>query len=60
MKDKRKSWNSDKDPYWNVLSTGIFGALDPKIEAIYLPIKKSRQNLIIEDGYRRHVGEVDA
>ncbi len=60
LKDKRKSWNSDKDPYWNVLSTGIFGALDPKIEAIYLPIKKSRQNLIIEDGYRRHVGEVDA
>ena len=57
LKDKRRKYKGDLEPYWNVLSTGIFKPLDPKIEAVYLPIKKARQDIIIQEGYRRHVAE---
>lgn len=60
VKNKRISKrHPDKDPWWNVLFTGIYGPMPPEIEAKYEPIKRDRQNQIIEMGKRRYTGEKD-
>jgi len=43
----------DPDPYWNVLTTGIFGTLPNDIDRKYQKIKSKRQEMLIRDGIKR-------
>ena len=61
VKDKRfsKKKRYDPDPWWNVLYTGIFGPLPPKIDEQYQKIKRARQDGLLIDIRRRNKGEKD-
>lgn len=49
----------DPDPYWNVLTTGIFGTLPTEIDRKYQKIKSGRQDMLIKDGVKRRLGKED-
>lgn len=47
----------DPDPYWNVLTTGVFGELPSDIDKRYQKIKAGRQDKLIRDGIKRNFKE---
>lgn len=47
----------DPDPYWNVLSTGVFGPLPQDIDRKYQVIKSKRQDMLIMEGVKRNKTE---
>lgn len=59
VKDKRfsKKKRYDPDPWWNVLYTGIFGPLPPKIDEQYQKIKRARQDGLLIDIRNRNFVE---
>ncbi len=58
-KAKRNEYSKDAEPYWMLISTGIFGALPEKVDNIYQPIKYQAQQKLIDNMIRKAKGVSD-
>lgn len=45
----------DPEPYWNVLTAGVFGPLPPEIDKKYQKIKAGRQDMLIQGGIKKRM-----
>lgn len=55
-KARRPRYKRDAEPYWLMVTSGVFKELPKKIDAEYQPIKKKAQEVLIQDMIRKRGG----